>query len=300
MHTQGAASPPPARASRGAAHDHSRARPPGARVQVLTKSTQNISSIADMQRFVESYPEFRARSGNVSKHVTLMGELSRLVDERRLMGVSQLEQELACAGDRAAAFAGVQEQLEALAVRDEEKLKLLLLFALRYEREAAAAGQVEALLGAAGLADRRGAEAVVRTALAVAGEAKRTGDLYGSKNLLSRAQRIVGGIKGVDNVYTQHQPLLATTVDNLVKGKGREADYPYVGPALGPKDRPQDVVIFVVGGATYEEARAVAAMNAAAKREGTHQRFLLGGTTLLNSASFLGVLRKMCEDEELL
>ncbi len=60
--------------------------------QTVSKSNQNIQSIADMQRFVENYPEFRAKSGNVSKHVTLMGEMSRAIDERRLMQVSQVEQ----------------------------------------------------------------------------------------------------------------------------------------------------------------------------------------------------------------
>lgn len=60
--------------------------------QAASKSNQNIQSIADMQRFIENYPEFRAKSGNVSKHVTIMGELGRLIDERHLMQVSQVEQ----------------------------------------------------------------------------------------------------------------------------------------------------------------------------------------------------------------
>jgi len=60
--------------------------------QAASKSNQKIATIADMQRFVENYPEFRAKSGNVSKHVTLMGEMSRLIDERHLMQVSQVEQ----------------------------------------------------------------------------------------------------------------------------------------------------------------------------------------------------------------
>lgn len=60
--------------------------------QSASKSNQNIQSIADMQRFIENYPEFRAKSGNVSKHVTLMGEMGRLIDERHLLQVSQVEQ----------------------------------------------------------------------------------------------------------------------------------------------------------------------------------------------------------------
>lgn len=38
-------------------------------------------------------------SGTVSKHVTVVGELSRLVSERQLMEVSEVEQELACQND---------------------------------------------------------------------------------------------------------------------------------------------------------------------------------------------------------
>lgn len=38
-------------------------------------------------------------SGTVSKHVTVVGELSRLVSERQLMEVSEVEQELSCQND---------------------------------------------------------------------------------------------------------------------------------------------------------------------------------------------------------
>jgi vacuolar protein sorting-associated protein 45 len=67
--------------------------------QTKTKSNANIESIADMKRFVEDYPEFRRLSGNVSKHVGLIGELSRRVDRGKLLSVSELEQNLAC-GDQ--------------------------------------------------------------------------------------------------------------------------------------------------------------------------------------------------------
>ena len=55
--------------------------------QAKTNSSKSISSIADMQAFVESYPEFRKLSGDVSKHVTLLGEINRLVDKGGLMEV---------------------------------------------------------------------------------------------------------------------------------------------------------------------------------------------------------------------
>lgn len=46
--------------------------------------------------FVENYPQFKKLSGHVSKHVTLVGELSRLVANNNIMEVSEVEQQLAC------------------------------------------------------------------------------------------------------------------------------------------------------------------------------------------------------------
>lgn len=64
--------------------------------QSKTKNNDNIESISDMKRFIEEYPAFRKLSGNVSKHVTLVSELSRKVTSGKLLEVSELEQSLAC------------------------------------------------------------------------------------------------------------------------------------------------------------------------------------------------------------
>lgn len=53
---------------------------------------------------MDNYPEYRKMQGNVSKHVTLVTEMSKIVEERKLMLVSQTEQELACNGGQGAAF----------------------------------------------------------------------------------------------------------------------------------------------------------------------------------------------------
>lgn len=48
-----------------------------------------------MKKFVEEYPEFKKLGGNVSKHVALVGELSRLVDKYKLLDLGEVEQGLA-------------------------------------------------------------------------------------------------------------------------------------------------------------------------------------------------------------
>lgn len=61
----------------------------------LAHSPEAINSISDMKKFVEEYPEFRKLGGNVSKHVALVGELSRLVEKHKLLEIGEVEQGLA-------------------------------------------------------------------------------------------------------------------------------------------------------------------------------------------------------------
>jgi vacuolar protein sorting-associated protein 45 len=46
--------------------------------------------------------------------------------------------------------------------------------------------------------------------------------------------------------------------------------------------RPQEVIIFIVGGTTYEESRSVALQNAS----NSGIRFILGGSVVLNSKRY--------------
>lgn len=71
---------------------------------VSIKYLNSLFVVADMARFVENFPEYRKMQGNVSKHVSLVTQMSKLVEERKLMQVSQTEQELACNGGQMAAF----------------------------------------------------------------------------------------------------------------------------------------------------------------------------------------------------
>jgi uncharacterized membrane protein YgcG len=55
------------------------------------------------------------------------------------------------------------------------------------------------------------------------------------------------------------------------------------GIGAAAREKPQDIIVFVVGGATYEEARMVAQVNASSPGV----RVVLGGTTVHNSATFM-------------
>lgn len=248
--------------------------------QHIAKSNQNIQTIEDMAKFVDNYPEYRKMHGNVSKHVTMVTDMSRIVEERKLMLVSQTEQELACNGGQVAAFEAVTKHLNDESVSDIDRLRLVMLYALRYEKESPV--QLMQLFNKLASRSAKYKSGLVQFLLKQAGIDKRTGDLYGNRDLLNIARNMARGLKGVENVYTQHQPLLFQTMESINKGRLRDIDYPFVGNHF-QQGRPQEVVIFIVGGTTYEEARSVALYNAT--NSGT--RFILGGSAVLNSKRFI-------------
>ncbi|WFD18203.1 vacuolar protein sorting-associated protein 45 [Malassezia caprae] len=268
--------------------------------QARSASTATIETVQDMKRFVEAYPEFQRLRGNVSKHVALLGELSALVDARRLLTVSELEQSLATRESHASDLKNVQSLLADPQISAEAKLRVAILYALRYQT--LGSHQIEAVVRQ--LIDVGVPEsdvAMVYVLLNLAGADQRQGDLFANENLFARGKSALRGLKGVDNVYTQHTPHLVQTLDQLMRGKLRTAQYPFASDANaldapatvypgGPPTRPQDVIVFVIGGTTYEEARMIALLNGAAGAAapawpGT--RFLLGGTTVHRSRSFL-------------
>ncbi|KAF8322629.1 Sec1-domain-containing protein [Clavulina sp. PMI_390] len=267
--------------------------------QTQSSSSKVIETVADMKRFVESYPEFRKLGGNVAKHVALVGELSRLVGRDKLLDVSEAEQTMVGTGNtHANDLKTVQNIIQDPGVLPVNKLRLAMLYALRYQRNSGnAIDAVVDLLKKNGVSENE--SKLVYVVLHLAGADKRQGGLFSNATLFSRGRSALKGLKGVENVYTQHTPLMAEMLDPLLKGKLRDTSYPFIDPpagsnsGAGPQNpgpnhpAPQDVILFMVGGTTYEEAKLVAKLNAEAGTSGT--RILLGGTCIHNSSRFVTI-----------
>jgi len=143
----------------------------------------------------------------------------------------------------------------------------------------------------------------------IAGSDQRQDDLFSTDSLLAMGRSALKGLKGIENVYMQHAPHLSQTLENLFKGKLREANYPFIegaGTNAGLQ-RPQDVIIFVIGGTTFEEARTVALLNevssnpsgaAGSTSTPAGLRFLLGGTCVHNSSRWVSQSEAYDRDSE--
>lgn len=259
-----------------------------------TADSHKLESVTDMKRFVEDYPEFRKLSGNVSKHVTLVGELSRRVGGDGLLDVSELEQSLACSDNHTSDLRSLQQMVDNPAIPDMNKLRLVGIYALRYSTQQT--NSLPTLLNqlAANSSLTTADLAVIPQLLAyarslhasAAGATAAMPDLFSQPAaLLSGARtRLQRGLKGVENVYTQHSPILLATLESLIRGRLPLDLYPFLdNQGAIPREKPQDIVVFVIGGATFEEAKIVAQVNASSPGV----RVVLGGTEILNSATFL-------------
>lgn len=255
--------------------------------QKKTKTHAQIASLEALRNFLDEYPECQKLSGFVSKHVAIVHELSRLVQQRQLLRVSELEQDLAVRESRVEHLKAVLEFLQDTGVTTMDKLRLVALYAIRYEGDASIKTLKEELKRVGVEAE----EAVLVDAITQYSSAdRRSGDLLQNKNFLAVARNsITKGLQGVTNVYTQHRSLLHSVVDSLIKGKLRESTYPVMqahyyssSSAVPPREKLQTVVVFVVGGATYEEERD---MEELSRSSGIP--VILGGSTILNSRSFL-------------
>ncbi|KAI4154193.1 MAG: hypothetical protein LQ341_000406 [Variospora aurantia] len=257
--------------------------------QSKTQSNAAIESIADMKRFVEDYPEFRKLSGNVSKHVTLVGELSRRVSTDGLLDASELEQSLACNDNHASDLRNLQKLISSPQLHADNKLRLVALYSLRYERHPSnSLPMLLDLLSAAGGVPPHRVDLIAKLlayhhSLQTPPPSGGFSDLFESASIFSGARDRFRGLQGVENVYTQHSPRLEATLQNLIKAKLKEQQYPFVEGGGSTRDKPQDIIIFMIGGATYEEAKMIAQINASSPGA----RVILGATTIHNSTSFM-------------
>ena len=274
-----------------------------------------LDSISDIKDFITEYPEFKKMSGTVSKHVALVTELSKEVTANDLCKVSELEQNIACGQERDNSISHLLEILKMENIRKKDALRLISLYTIRYEREVQKNLDVLCrsvrgmylytytnscillfvfyfylysfakifFLQLISDVPRKEAYEVIEMTKKFSRHKSRY--LF-DDNSTPFSTNFFKGLKGVENVYTQHIPLITKEfLPDFVRGKKRE-DFHYEKP---PIDVPAKVILFFVGGITYEETRAVAMFN---RDNGTN--VVIGGTSILNFDNHMEFMREAC------
>ena len=255
--------------------------------KVSPKTTEGMG-IAEMKKILEDFPEYRSQKLVTVKHVECLNAMSSMIQDRDLMAQGALEYGIAAAGGAAQGHAQQVGDVVAGARASElDKLRLLLVLAIRYEPEVMAtvsrlASQLEA---SASTPEGRNASRIVEMCVRLASKDKRLGDLFRNKSVMGSIQSTLSQMGA--EWYRMHQPLLYHTLRDLAGGKLSAQMYPFAGGAAygsaAGSMPPRDVVAFVVGGCTFAEGRAVTQLGV----EVPQCRFYLGGTALLNSRGFV-------------
>lgn len=196
--------------------------------QTRAKSQKQIESIADMKNFVESYPQFKKMSGAITKHIVVIGELSAQVARKNLLTLSELEQEIACRADHSSQLQRIRKLIADPKIDVDDALRLVLLYALRYEKHSNC--DTVALLNT--LKQRDAAVHIVPRLVEYAGQHARHGDLFNNVRIMDAVKltrSLIKGLKGVENVFTQHSCLLKELLDDVYKGRSIDALYPCYG-----------------------------------------------------------------------
>jgi vacuolar protein sorting-associated protein 45 len=264
--------------------------------QAKSAVSGQLDTIADMQRFVDKYPEIKQMAGSVAKHLSLLSELSRLIKQHGLLEVSEIEQDLACPGGGVSHVQAIEQLTQVLdnpRVRFSNKLNLVLLYALRYEadRNNYTEQFKQKLSHIAPDVQSRSRLRAVDELLKHCGQAKRGTDLYGTGSVWTKTVNLVNSLKDVENAFTRHKPHLLDTLELIFKGKLKNKDYPLADAPSADEGRipkPTAVYVYMLGGLTYEENSAVyhGIVN---NREYNGQVFL-GSNTVHNSTSFINDL----------
>lgn len=87
---------------------------------------------------IENFPEFKQSERCTTKHFNIFQELKKYVEECNLYKVSEAEQDLVATTEntsKQSIFKRVSEIIQNSQTSKKEKLRLLLLFSIRYEND---------------------------------------------------------------------------------------------------------------------------------------------------------------------
>ncbi|CDF89038.1 ZYBA0S03-07734g1_1 [Zygosaccharomyces bailii CLIB 213] len=268
-----------------------------------TNSNSQINTVEDIKNFIEKYPEFRKLSGNVAKHMAIVGELDRQLQTKDIWEVSEVEQNLAVHKDDPEDFKDLVKLLQDPKIDKYYKLKLACIYALRQGNSNTQLNDIVQILQKQPLFPAEDVNLFhkFRRIFGQNQAADETQARYRERDdLLTELtkrfnSRMNAKNADSDNVYMQHIPKLSKLLTDFSKNKVSKEQLKTVeetesfrgGAAIPPA---QDIVVFIVGGATFEEARFVHEFNETMKGK---MRVVLGGTSMLSTHQYVEAIRQI-------
>jgi vacuolar protein sorting-associated protein 45 len=194
-------------------------------VEKLNKENESIDkkvdSVEDLKRFIDKLPEKKKESTEITKHTNLFYELSEIVQNRKLLELSALEQDLACYDNKKDHFNKISNIIKDIKFSKLDKAKLYLLYCFRYEDDPTV-GNLKKLMEENNLKEWIEYSDYL---LFYAGKRKRTMDVLSNKDFLAKSSKIFSSfIFKNQNVFFQHVSYLNSVIEKIIKGRAKESE----------------------------------------------------------------------------
>ncbi|CAD2214126.1 vacuolar protein sorting-associated protein 45 [Angomonas deanei] len=224
---------------------------------------RNAVSLEEIKNFMTRFPEAKRQSAQVTRHCAVTSQLVGEINGRNLTRLSLLEQDIVSNNTCAEHSRLVLEVVQDPKTDVDDALRVVILYALRYEKSKENIIPTLKLE----LAQRQCPEdriGLIDIMLEGAGQDRRAHEIFRAStgHMFKTVAKAVGQFgKDVQNVLTQHTPLIRKLINRVYNGTLAEDKYPVqevagcpIPTAQAPFVRGKDIVVLFVGGITFTEA----------------------------------------------
>ncbi|KAK6464605.1 vacuolar protein sorting associated protein [Scheffersomyces coipomensis] len=280
--------------------------------------TQNLN---ELKKMLTKFPEFKKLSSNILKHLNIISEIDKEVNNQNMWEIGELQQTIICELDNHQNIKSrLIEILDNSKITTINKIKLVLLFSIRFHNTndlslfTAKLNDItktnpSPTVSQNALLKKFNAlfSSKISTTSVANTNANNLGNIFANKTInipgLFNNNRNNRNQSKNDNIYLQYVPklneiladlitpnqetnsgtTLSTLVPDVVANQyGRSIQYEPV----------QDIIIYIKGGVTYEEARLIRELSASNKKI----NLIIGGDSILNSSNWLNYLYDLVND----
>lgn len=274
-------------------------------VQEHQINSADIRDVEALKSFIRTYRIYQDEKSRLQRHTELLSAITSEVNRSTITGDMKafaiIEQDIVTENSQSKQFEQVMSIIRDSRVTDQDALRVALLFAIKYENSKDYQTNLTDIKGA--LYARHNGDMMIEILdryVQFAGNSyRRPEPLFGNQSIFSKARNFIGFNDNGKTQFTRYTSNFETLLQKIEKKQLDITNYPSIRELPGTLE-PKKIIIFFIGGATYEEAK-LAYDKANVGNEGTNNNnnnnnyennspgldVIVGGTTIHNMNSFI-------------
>lgn len=300
------------------------------KTQTKQSSLDNLKTqnLVELKQLLTKFPQYRKLSENILKHLNLLSEIDKQILNQSLWEVGELQQDLACGSGESNHLelkSKLMEILESNKTNTINKIKLILLYSIRFHNNPQELSLFISKLNnptyTNPLPTLAQNELMKRFKTLFSSAISSTHhksenqpvlkNIFAKKNIQSLFNRDSNN-SGNDNIYLQYTPRLNDILNDLInpnpESSHKSSSQQFLSTLVpdtvrrqygnlvgnGGGGDVQDIIIYIKGGVTYEEARVIQEIGQVNKKV----HLIIGGDDkILNSNTWISSLYELVSHE---